>query len=353
MYGQKLSFLSVFVKLAGPQLMRYQRSRLSSHPAEQVPLYREDLGDKLCAAIASAEESFICAPFIKIDALKALLFDFNGNLVVATRANPVDFASGVSDLDAWTYVWKMGGEVLIVPKLHAKYYRFDGRIFVGSANCTLAGLQGKSIANVELLAEFEPSSDAKDFEHFIQENGITATPEDYETLKREIESLKSNPEFKSVRKLMRREEVRCRLLSEESAWIPSCSEPSRAYWRAYCGDAGTGPAATADLERLCLPEGSSTEDEFRELLGVRIAQMSFTAKIERLFANNTYAERPYLSWGTIRRESGIEWSRDRAACSDEVNGVMDLLCYALPQVFFEPEPMTYSRLLGKIETNAR
>ena len=75
--------------------------------------------------------------------------------------------------------------------------------------------------------------------------------------------------------------------------------------------------------------------------------MRFTAAFEQLFEHNIYPERPYLSWGTIRRESGIPWSKDRETCANEVNAVMDLLCYALPQAYFAPEPMTYSRLIGK------
>ena len=264
-----------------------------------------------------------------------------------TRANPADFASGASDLEVWPYIWQLGGDVLILPKLHAKYYRFDSRIFVGSANCTLAGLQGKTNANVELLAELEPSADAFEFEQFLLKNGFTARREDYEALKREVDVLKSNSEFKSACKLNCREEARRRLLPLETGWMPSCSEPSKAYWPAYCGAAGVDRAAMVDLERLGLPEGISSEDEFREFLGSRIAQMRFTAAFEQLFEHNIYPERPYLSWGTIRRESGIPWSKDRETCANEVNAVMDLLCYALPQAYFEPEPMTYSRLIGK------
>lgn len=339
-------FHQVFVK-STPSIMFYSRSRFSHQNPHAVPLLHEALGDELCSALAGADSVFICAPFIKLDALKALLCGFNGRLLVATRANPADFASGASDLEVWPYIWQLGGDVLILPKLHAKYYRFDSRIFVGSANCTLAGLQGKTNANVELLAELEPSADAFEFEQFLLKNGFTARREDYEALKREVDVLKSNSEFKSACKLNCREEARRRLLPLETGWMPSCSEPSKAYWPAYCGAAGVDRAAMVDLERLGLPEGISSEDEFREFLGSRIAQMRFTAAFEQLFEHNIYPERPYLSWGTIRRESGIPWSKDRETCANEVNAVMDLLCYALPQAYFEPEPMTYSRLIGK------
>lgn len=75
--------------------------------------------------------------------------------------------------------------------------------------------------------------------------------------------------------------------------------------------------------------------------------MNFKARIDEMFANNTYPEHPHLSYGTLSHESGLPWSHIREERSDEINGVMSLLCYAMPERYFNAEPQSHSRLLGR------
>ncbi|MFZ0245585.1 phospholipase D family protein [Candidatus Binatus sp.] len=92
------------------------------------------------AARSDAKTLRIICPFIKVGALKRFLgrrrFEV---LQVITRFNQIDFASGVSDIEALRILLKEGATVRGVRNLHAKLYLFGSdRAIVASTNLTQA-----------------------------------------------------------------------------------------------------------------------------------------------------------------------------------------------------------------------
>lgn len=83
------------------------------------------------------EEIVLVSPFVKSCFLRKFFEGYakDAPLTLVTRFNLLDFARGVSDIEAWDEIWAHGGKVLGLNRLHAKYYRFDKNVFIGSANC--------------------------------------------------------------------------------------------------------------------------------------------------------------------------------------------------------------------------
>lgn len=114
------------------------------------------LGDELLTlAQATHHELLIVAPYIKAAALQRVLeaCPSGVDIKVVTRWRLEEIASGVSDLEVWPLLKERKAELWLHPSLHAKYYRSDDRIMVGSANLTAAGLGWRPDSNLEVLIE--------------------------------------------------------------------------------------------------------------------------------------------------------------------------------------------------------
>lgn len=96
---------------------------------------------------------YIFCPFIQSEALEALLEGVpHGDLVVVTRWNASDLATGVSDPTAYEVVTEKGGTMYVHPDIHLKAYLWNKRVgYVGSANVTQKGLGLTKNANYELM----------------------------------------------------------------------------------------------------------------------------------------------------------------------------------------------------------
>ena len=110
--------------------------------------------DRILALTWSATEAVIAAPYIKEPSLRRLLEHLPQleQLTCVTRWQAGDIAAGVSDTVVRDLVRSLGGAFRLHPSLHAKYYRFDDGVLVGSANLTDAGLGVGRIYNLEILA---------------------------------------------------------------------------------------------------------------------------------------------------------------------------------------------------------
>lgn len=105
--------------------------------------------------VQSAEfEVVIVSPWIKRCAwneMRAPVHDFilrGGKLTVFTRGDESDFAGGLAD-DIYDDVVSLGGEVVIVPQLHAKIYMADQKeAIVASANLTHGGMVSNCEAGI-------------------------------------------------------------------------------------------------------------------------------------------------------------------------------------------------------------
>ena len=124
------------------------------------------LGEILKGVCREAEDIIIAAPYFKADTLLRVLSDIDAqmSLVCVTRWQVQDIVVGASDIECRTIVKELGGVFKLHPTLHAKYYRADDRVFVGSANLTHSALGWSSEPNLEILCTAGEDFDAAAFE---------------------------------------------------------------------------------------------------------------------------------------------------------------------------------------------
>ena len=111
----------------------------------------------------------LAAPYIKEDSLRRLLDAAPrlASLTCITRWSPSDLSVGAADAAIRGLVIGRGGSFLLHPTLHAKYYRFDDVVLIGSANITGAGLGLVSNPNLEILSPPSDEFDSVAFERIL------------------------------------------------------------------------------------------------------------------------------------------------------------------------------------------
>ena len=110
-------------------------------------------GDLLTRLCPNALSVFIAAPYIKAGALARVLANVNpeASLTCVTRWTPHDLAVGASDAKCRTLVKQFGGSFRLHPSLHAKFYRIDEAVLIGSANLTSSAMGWAPQSNLEIL----------------------------------------------------------------------------------------------------------------------------------------------------------------------------------------------------------
>lgn len=138
----------------------------------------------LKAADSTKNECTIICPFVKKEVLNQILKALPSGITLkfVTKADAEDVISGVNDPIAWKDIWDLGGEVRVLEKLHAKVYRFDSTVFLGSANLTASALGLNDISNNELTVEFLSSEDIADEISTLWESAIPANAKMLEAL---------------------------------------------------------------------------------------------------------------------------------------------------------------------------
>ena len=125
---------------------------------------RDSPGDLVTRLCSNAQNLVIAAPYIKADALSRVLATVNAeaSLICVTRWNPHDLTVGASDAECRNLVTDFGGSFQLNPSLHAKYYRIDDVILIGSANLTSSALGWSDQPNLEILCQagddFDPGA---------------------------------------------------------------------------------------------------------------------------------------------------------------------------------------------------
>ena len=123
-------------------------------------------GDILERILGEAKDVVIAAPYIKSNALSRVLANVGAgiSLICVTRWQIRDIAMGASDVECRTIVKEFGGVFKLHPTLHAKYYRADEKVLVGSANLTYSALSWSAEPNLEILCTAGADFDANAFE---------------------------------------------------------------------------------------------------------------------------------------------------------------------------------------------
>ena len=123
----------------------------------------------MTASCSNAQEVVIVAPYIKEQPLTLVLNSIapDASITCVSRWTPQDIQAGTTDLACRPLVLARNGTFLLHNRLHAKYYRFDSNVLVGSANLTNAGMSIYGDGNLEILCPPPASFDAEQFERLL------------------------------------------------------------------------------------------------------------------------------------------------------------------------------------------
>jgi len=123
-------------------------------------------GDLLTRLCSNAKSLVIATPYIKADALSKALSaaSAEASLTCVTRWSLQDLAAGASDAQCRSIAIDFGGSFRLHPSLHAKYYRIDDVVLIGSANLTLSAMGWSPQPNLEILCRAGDDFDSLAFE---------------------------------------------------------------------------------------------------------------------------------------------------------------------------------------------
>jgi len=217
-------------------------------------------GERLKALVSGAREHvLLCAPFIKVGVLGALLPAINDSVAVriVTRWRAAEVASGISDLEVFALAAERPNTALaLLDDLHAKLYLADDEGLAGSANLTGAALGWSEKSNVELLLPVKRSD--PDVVRLLRrlDDAAPATEALRSAIEAEAASLEAAQLDEGAELSDATQSVR------HYAWLPRCAAPGRL--RAIYEDPqttavvdGTRDDGLADLRDLHLPAGLS------------------------------------------------------------------------------------------------
>jgi len=225
-------------------------------PGEET-LHSQFLEKLLIGAMSKcSRKTLIVSPFIKTPILENILQALRANvqLTVVTNWSSSAVLSGATDVEIFEVVRKNGGSVFVNNNLHAKYYRFDEKFWLGSANISVRALADSSGSSLEIL--YGPvmcSIESEDFEHRLLLNSKLVTDDLYRTYKELHVVFGDNS-------------------TQEFDYLPVSPEPT-SLWGIYNGDEKFPRAESLkDLSILAVPLGLDFSDF---LSNVRLRLLDF------------------------------------------------------------------------------
>jgi hypothetical protein len=201
-------------------------------------------------------------------------------LTVITRWVPEELAGGVSDLEVWEVIRSRPLSGLrLFPTIHAKYFRFDDELLVGSANITERALGWAKRPNLELLVE-TPVALLANFEERMMAGSLEVDDSLVETMRTAVASVASAPRSPTVETgfsgLSDSEE-------ERAEWFPRSRHVQHLY-ECYLGHqdkviSSVFEDGTADLAQLNIPP-SLTRSAFNNFVAARLQTLPVVATID-------------------------------------------------------------------------
>lgn len=326
-----------------------------------MELFTNDLKGLIADCAADAQEVVIVSPYIKLRAAKWLLslLPPYAQILVLTRANPIDCVLFATDIEALELLYQKGATIYLDNSLHAKYFRFDSTVLIGSANLTNRGFYLLKAHNTELLVRVELTPEILDVEASLFDVPTRDTRSVLDDLRQAIEAISADTKQMDAAEMLRKTSRSFDLvLSRPGAmdgWPFRSTDPS-ALWLCYHGQGidrflsqRKRQNALHDIELLDLPFGIESNESFNQVVGESLEALPIIGRLDKIFDNNNRPERPYLSYGTLSRELGIS----REHCLEEnmtsVNVFIRWLTYFLPTRFYETKPQQHSQLLGRFK----
>ena len=307
---------------------------------------QRDIGtalELLCAE--SRRKLLLVAPFIKESILRRLLRGTNEgvDLSVVTRWRPHEISAGVSDLEVFNVVQENQGRLFLRQDLHAKYYRGDDHILVGSANVTAAALGWSERSNLELLVVV-PSSDREmgDFERSLWPGAVLVDRSIHDIMQTAVEQC--------IAEEIRQPELAWQETSSEATdledWVPALRNPSDLY-RAYAGDEDALASVALEAARFDLailrPPVGLPEDAFHGVIAAMLVTLPVVQLIDRCV---TTPQRFGHVRDVLRDHLGL--SRNEASAGWQT--LMRWLLYFLPNRYSYSRP-GYSELISRVENS--
>ena len=259
-------------------------------------------GSVLSRLCSSAQRLFIAAPYIKANALTRVLAEVDpaASLVCVTRWNPHELAVGASDTACRTIVTERGGSFRLHPSLHAKYYRIDDTVLIGSANLTSSAMGWSPQPNLEILCLAGDDFDAGAFQRELLNEAREISDAEFARWEAIAGiSARSNPTVIEGQPLI-------------ETWRPATREP-RHLELIYQGrkdmiaSFDQQDAAQCDIQALLIPPGL-TNDQVRTWAAACLLAAPFTNAVIQL--RGLDAPRAYLSIARTYKLSPTEARRD-------------------------------------------
>lgn len=239
------------------------------------------LGNRMVEAAGRATDSVVLvAPFVKAHALSRVLEALPARISVkvVTRWIPEEIAAGVSDLEAWELLrCRESATLSLYPSLHAKYFRFDGQVLVGSANLTARALGWTSQPNLEILVE-RPTQELVAFEHHLLDRAIAVDEDLYRAMRVAADAVAAR--MPDVDRHNASERLNFDSLS---SWVPQSLHVEHLY-KCYLGREDEVVTTTyrdgqSDLAALSVPSGLSNAD-FDAFVAARLQQVPVFAEVD-------------------------------------------------------------------------
>lgn len=253
--------------------------------------------DALERLARGADEAVLVAPYIKADTLRRVLAftSEKAQLTCVTRWQRADISAGVSDVACRTLIVDRGGRFLLNQRLHAKYYRFEKSVLIGSANLTASGMGYGASSNLEILYEPGFGFDSDAFEETLLEGARDVTDSEFERWK----NLERIPVAVTV----------VTQSEDPSEWMPMTREPVHV-WLVYRGDVAAVVShderlrAARDLRVLSLPPNLDRPG-FDAIVGAELLSSAAIADVMRTDGLSDEIAWTQLAdkWRTTRREA--------------------------------------------------
>lgn len=241
-----------------------------------------DCLEQLCRS--TTQILWLVAPFIKQATLKRLLDQVapEARVNCVTRWRPDEIVAGVSDLEVWLLIQERPNSTLwLRSDLHAKYYRGDQQVLIGSANLTNTALGWSPRPNLELLIDAEP---LLEFERELLVGSVEVDNSVYEQIRQMVEALPPQPISRPAMTEFAPEDEDDLPTMPIEAWLPTLRRPESLFV-AYIGEwdklgSGSRIAAISDLRALDIPAGLNRE-QFEACVGVQLLQKPIARQVDR------------------------------------------------------------------------
>ena len=208
-------------------------------------------------------EIFVASPYIKVGIIKKLVIprELSSQTFIVCRWRLEDVLSGATDIEIYPILRDQGIRVLLHPNLHAKYYRFDNRILMGSANLTSNGLMSDETGSLEALTLLPKNQATDDFENKIIQESVQVDDGLYSEYREMLDALPVTVQ-----------------LNEVDFFWPSFASVEEA-WLIYSKD-----HASISLKPLAIPP-TLEKHKVKRFLTLRLKEFSNINRIEKFLAS--------------------------------------------------------------------